>query len=245
MISRQEFLAYCDEILDSKQIEDYCTNGLQVEGNTSINKIAASVSATLESIEKAIEMKADCLLTHHGLFWKNQDYLVIGPLQKKLKRALESGLNLISYHLPLDISQEFGNNYLTAKHLGLKNLRPFDVGTIGVLEDRDIQSFYQKCQSFYKKEGNCALFGPKRVGSCAVISGCAHKDFIDAIEQKVDCFITGSFDEPNWHLAKEHQVHFMSFGHDTTEQIGIKTFAGHLAKKFGLDWEFIDLDCPF
>ncbi|MFI5391439.1 MAG: Nif3-like dinuclear metal center hexameric protein, partial [Bacteriovoracales bacterium] len=51
------------------EFSDYCPNGLQIEGKDNIEKIAFSLSATRESIEKSAEKNADALIVHHGLFW--------------------------------------------------------------------------------------------------------------------------------------------------------------------------------
>ncbi|NGX31294.1 MAG: hypothetical protein K940chlam8_00660 [Chlamydiae bacterium] len=248
MISRQELLAYCDSLLKPEEFDDYCHNGLQVEGTESIQKIASAVSCTQESIEKAIKLGAQCLFCHHGLFWYKSPQTITGPMRKKLKQALRADLNIIGYHLPLDYSEQFGNNFMAAKRLGLKNLEHFGMSNIGVrgtLDSIDIDAFQKQCESLFGQKGHLALFGKKTLQSCAIISGGAHRDFIHAIHLGVDAFITGSFDEPMWHMAKEYNCHFLAFGHDKTEQIGIQTLTQHLADKFKLETTFIDLGCPF
>ena len=44
--------------LQPELFEDYCPNGLQIEGKEEIKKIAFAVSATRESVEKAVKAKA-------------------------------------------------------------------------------------------------------------------------------------------------------------------------------------------
>jgi putative NIF3 family GTP cyclohydrolase 1 type 2 len=46
------------------------------------------------------------------------------------------------------------------------------------------------------------------------------------------------------HLARETGVAFISAGHHATERYGIQALGGHLAARFGLAYQFIDIDNP-
>lgn len=63
-----------EKILNSKLspefIKDYAPNGLQVEGCPQIKRVVTGVTASQALIDKAIELRADALLVHHGYFWK-------------------------------------------------------------------------------------------------------------------------------------------------------------------------------
>ena len=72
MVNRKELNNYCQDYLNVTAFEDYCPNGLQVEGVENINKIVSGVSANLALIERAIDEKADAIFVHHGIFWKNE-----------------------------------------------------------------------------------------------------------------------------------------------------------------------------
>ena len=54
-LSNLELEQIIDEKLNSKVINDYAPNGLQVEGKAQIQRIITGVTATLPLIEKAIE----------------------------------------------------------------------------------------------------------------------------------------------------------------------------------------------
>jgi len=45
MVNRKELNNYCHDYLKVTAFEDYCPNGLQVEGVENINKIVSGVSA--------------------------------------------------------------------------------------------------------------------------------------------------------------------------------------------------------
>lgn len=47
---------------------DYCPNGLQVQGKEDIKLLVTGVTACQALIDKAIALKADAILVHHGFF---------------------------------------------------------------------------------------------------------------------------------------------------------------------------------
>jgi putative NIF3 family GTP cyclohydrolase 1 type 2 len=78
-------------------------NGLQIEGAEQINRIAFAVSATRDSINQAVENKADALVVHHGLFWTFHGAKPLtGSFAKRVFPLVKNNINLIAYHLPLD-----------------------------------------------------------------------------------------------------------------------------------------------
>ena len=65
-----------------------------------------------------------------------------------------------------------------------------------------------------------------------------------AIDAGVDVYLTGEVSEQNQHLAVETGTHFFAAGHHATERYGARALGQHLAKKFELDVNFIDIDNP-
>ena len=142
-MQRSDFEKYLNNYLNVDQIQDYCPNGLQVEGKETIKKVATAVSANLMTVEKAIEAEVDALLTHHGMFWSRDPYPIRGSKKKKVELLLKHQLSLFAYHLPLDAHREVGNNWQAARDLDWEDLEPFGVfnGTeIGVRVTFALQS---------------------------------------------------------------------------------------------------------
>ncbi len=83
------------------------------------------------------------------------------------------------------------------------------------------------------------------LSSGAIISGNAHKFLKTAISQGVDCFITGTIDEPIWDLAREAGVTFFALGHYATEVIGVHTLADYIQHNLDIPCTFIKTDNPF
>lgn len=251
MITLQEFYRYIDELLQCGLFNDYCKNGVQVEGSKEIKKIATGVSASLETIEAAQKWGADALLVHHGLFWKNDSHAVIGTKKEKLKILLTHDISLLAYHLPLDAHHELGNNWKAAKEMGWTDLQPFGnfdgalIGVKGKFPKKDRVQLMRELEEYYGHSSHSALGGKEKVESAALISGGAYRSLGEAAQQKVDCFITGNFDEPAWHQAHEEGVNFFAMGHSATEKVGIRSLGEHVAKKYRLEHRFFEDKNPF
>lgn len=251
MLSLKSLIQYLDEYLTAGLFNDYCPNGLQIEGKEQITKIATAVSADLETIEKAIELKVDALLVHHGLFWSKDPYVITGSKRQKILQLLKNGISLIAYHLPLDAHKEVGNNWKAAIDLGWEELEPFGlfngktIGVKGKFKAKPVEIFRDELEAYYDHSAIQVLGGHKKVTSASLISGGAWKDISQAAKEGIDCFITGNFDEPAWYLAKEEGVNFFALGHSATEKIGVRTLGKHLQERFNLSCEYIDTLNPF
>ncbi|HLF67264.1 MAG TPA: Nif3-like dinuclear metal center hexameric protein, partial [Gammaproteobacteria bacterium] len=46
------------------------------------------------------------------------------------------------------------------------------------------------------------------------------------------------------HTARETGLHFFAAGHHATERYGVIALGDHLARRFGIEHKFIDIDNP-
>jgi dinuclear metal center YbgI/SA1388 family protein len=251
MITLQSLAAYLDDLLQPSLFADGCPNGIQVEGKFQIKKLATAVSASLATIEAAVAAGADALIVHHGLFWHRDSYVVSGSKRQKLALLLEKGLSLLAFHLPLDAHRLYGNNWKAAMELGWQELAPFGffggqpIGVRGTFEPCRREAFAEQLARYYAHTAHVAFGGSEIIKSAALISGGAYKSIVDAAACGVDCFITGNYDEPAWHMAFEERINFLAFGHSNTEKIGPRSLGAHLSAHFNLPCPFIDIDNPF
>ena len=75
--------------------------------------------ATRNVIDAAVARGADALIVHHGYFWKGEDPRITGMKRERLARLLKADINLIGYHLPLDVHPDLGNNVQLGLQLGV------------------------------------------------------------------------------------------------------------------------------
>jgi len=244
--SRDEILAFCDDLLDVASYPDYGPIGLQVGGADEVRKVACGVSASRDLFERAAEAGAQLVLVHHGLFWE-RDSRVVGPvLRERLRTLFDTGLTLAAYHLALDAHEELGNNAFLARELGVEPEQRFvDVGWGGALrEPAAIDAFSARVQGVVDRMPLVFPYGPEQIRRAAICSGGAASHLTDAIDAGYDLFLTGEAAEPTKHLAKEAGIHFVAAGHYATETSGVQALAAKVADRFGIEWEFVDLPNP-
>lgn len=251
MITLQELCRDLEEFLNVGDYKDYCDNGLHVEGATEINHFATAVTASLATIQAAVDLGVQALIVHHGMFWKGDPYAVVGTKREKLNLLLKHDISLLAYHLPLDGNSEVGNNWKAAKDLGWNGLEPFaeykgiHLGVKGTFPGLGVRNFQRKLEEYYQHSAHCALGGNDTIKSAALVSGGAYKLLPEAAKEGIDCFITGNFDEPAWHHAYEEKINFFAMGHSATERVGPKALGEFLKEKYSLKYSFIDITNPF
>lgn len=241
MIKTKELVKYLNQLLNVYEFQDYGPNGLQIEGKEEIKKIAFAVSATRDSINEAQRLQADCLIVHHGLFWKFHGVRTITKnFAKRVKPLIQNDINLIGYHLPLDAHLEYGNAAGVARRLGLKDFKPFGDhkgSPTGIKANFEQAISASELQSRLKDVLNhdviCATYDEtKMIKSIGIITGGANSDWVHAQREGLDAYLTGEISEHDWHEAREGDVVFYAGGHNATEQFGVQDLTKHLFEHF-------------
>jgi dinuclear metal center YbgI/SA1388 family protein len=249
-ISRDTIAQYLEQALDITRFRDYCPNGLQVEGRSTISTLVSGVTASQALIEAAVEAQADAILVHHGYFWRGEDPCVVGTRQKRLKLLLAHDINLFAYHLPLDKHPEFGNNAQLARQLDLLADGRFGedgLGWIGVTGDAAVKTVGDLAQLVEARLGRKPLVigdPAQSLGRIAWCTGAAQNMLDDAIAAGATAYLSGEISEPTVHLARETGVAYLACGHHATERYGVQALGSHLAGQFGIAHRFIDIPNP-
>ncbi|MEZ5331373.1 MAG: Nif3-like dinuclear metal center hexameric protein [Thermoanaerobaculia bacterium] len=250
-IDRDDLVRYLDELLHSPGKADDCPNGLQVEGAQRVSKVVTGVSACLDLFQHADAVGADTVLVHHGIFWKGDPQQLTGWRMRRLAALVRPNLSLIAYHLPLDRHAELGNNALAARAFGLRDLVPFGdyegepVGFAGRFPAPIPPSaLVQQAENVFGQAPLAFLEGPEEVSSLALVSGGAQRLIHQALDEGWDAYLTGEASEWVMNIAREGGIHFLAAGHYATERLGIRALGDHLADRFGLEVEFVDVPNP-
>ena len=251
---RNDLLKYLNSLLKPETFEDYAPNGLQVEGTDNLTKLAFAVSATQESIKAAIAWGAQGIVVHHGILWKYQGARTItGAWGERVKLCVKNDLNLFAYHLPLDAHADIGNATALAQAIGMNTLTPFalykkqPMGQKGRLNtDMSAKDFKQKLEQVLNHPVIIATPDEnKMISSVGIITGGANNDWIKAMEENLDAYITGEISEYNWHDAREAGIHYFAGGHHATEKFGIQALMGKIKSDFkDLEVKFFDSNNP-
>ena len=237
---------YCDKALRTDQFTDWpgAANGLQVENSGTVSKIAAAVDGSAATIRRAVELNADLLIVHHGLFW-GASHPWTGKRYELLKLLLDNNVAAYSSHLPLDAHPQLGNNAQLAKALGLRQLKPFflEKGQQIGLQARTQLSrdeLEKRLANVLKLEPKVIPGGPEICRSIGIVTGGAGDELKKAHDEGVDTFITGEGRHWTYALAEDLGMNVFYGGHYATETFGVKALAALLSEKFNLPWEFID-----
>lgn len=250
MITRTALAGHLDELLEVSRFDDYCPNGLQVEGREEIRTLVTGVTACAALLHEAVQADADAVLVHHGYFWRGESPAITGMKAERLRLLLRADLNLYAYHLPLDAHPELGNNVQLARRLDLVPTGPLVPGRpeygcrarpVRALPAADFARALENClgRPVLHVEGG----GPEiaEVGLC---TGAGQGGIEDAAQLGLDAFVSGEISEQTTHVAREGGVHFYACGHHATERFGVQALGAALEKEFDLEHRFIDIDNP-
>lgn len=246
-MDRDELVRYLDGYLKIGEIADDSRNGLQVEGRPEVRQVALAVDACLAAFRKAVEVGADLLIVHHGLFWQSYHPLT-GALLRRIRTLLEGGVSLYAAHLPQDAHPEVGNNACLARLLELEVVGPFWVYhglSIGLeahpAEPLPAPELARRLQERLGTLVTLQAYGPPLVRRVGIVSGGGAELVHQAAEAGLNLFLTGERSHTFYHEAEERGLHVLYAGHYATETLGLQALGRHLTERFGLPTTFLDL----
>ncbi len=251
MVNLSDIVTWCDLTLKTTDFKDYAPNGLQIEGSLDVKRVMTAVTASDQAIEAAVAAAADILLVHHGYFWKGEAYPITGMRGRRIKKLIQFEVSLLAYHLPLDAHPTLGNNAAIADLLDLKDIEALDpterypIGNIGHLAQAITpEAFKAKLEiTFAQPVIHLAADRPviQRVGYC---TGGA-QDFIHkAAAAGCDAYVSGEVSERTFYEAQELGLHYFACGHHATERYGVQRLGDAIAKQFGIDHRYFELNNP-
>ncbi|WP_088329206.1 Nif3-like dinuclear metal center hexameric protein [Lacimicrobium sp. SS2-24] len=248
---REKLTQYLNQLLCPENIQDYCPNGLQVEGKAEIRRVVTGVTASQALIDRAVALQADAVFVHHGYFWKGEDPCVKGMKRRRLATLLAHDINLYAYHLPLDIHPALGNNAQLARLLdiqvsgGLEASNPHSVAMRGRFErPLTVSELGERIHTRLQRQPLIEAPAHQPLQTVAWCTGGGQGFIEQAAEQGIDAFITGEVSEQTIHTAREMGIAFFAAGHHATERYGAKALGEHLAGQLPIEVEFIDIDNP-
>lgn len=245
--SLSALVQYCQTLLKPETFTDWdgAVNGLQVQNEGTVTKIAAAVDGSLATVRMAVDAGADLLIVHHGLFWTPPNLRWTGPRYELFSLLIKNNIAVYSSHLPLDAHPRIGNNVLLAKALGLTGLTPFffEKGRhLGFQGRKNIarEALAEKLGAVLGHSPILLAGGKNRCQRIGIVTGSAGSELKLAATEGVDTFITG--EGPHWThaLAEDLGLNVFYGGHYATETFGVKALAATLSKKFNVPWTFLD-----
>jgi dinuclear metal center YbgI/SA1388 family protein len=243
---------HLDATLRVTEVPDFdgALNGIQVETEAPITKVAAAVDARERTIRAAVDVGANLLIVHHGLFWGGIQPLR-GAFLRRVRLLLENRVAVYSAHLPLDMHPDFGNNALLARELGLDpsagfaRYKTIDIGVAGTCDIPTVE-LVSRAARFAGAHGHeVRTAGPveakvsQRWAICTG-AGAGRATLREAATAQIDTLIVG--EGPHWTAidAEEAGLTIIYAGHYATETLGVRALAAHVADIFAVPWVFLD-----
>lgn len=250
MMTLAQLDRWLSDLLDLRAMEgvDPSRNGLQVARRSpEVRKVAFAVDACAESFRRAVECGADVLAVHHGLLW-GEPLRLTGTHYERVRFLVEHDLALYAAHLPLDMHPEVGNNAGIARRLGLAEVEPFGswkgfkIGLKGRLPSAmGLEELATVLAGPEAAAIRTLPFGPAAVRTVGVISGGAPWEALQAIEEGLDCYVTGEAAHGIYHHCLEAGIGVMFAGHYHSETFGVRQLAERLARDTGLETAYLDI----
>jgi dinuclear metal center YbgI/SA1388 family protein len=249
-LSAAKLDAFFRNVLDIEGFEgiDTSLNGIQVDNDgAGIRKIAFAVDANLETFERAQAGGAGMVFVHHGLFW-GSPLRLSGNLRRRLKFLLDNNICLYAVHLPLDQHPKLGNNAVLAGLLGLESIEPFclyhgkKIGYKGTFPQAlSVDEAVKKISFMNRPPLGVFPFGKKESRTCAIVSGGAAKEALQALDEGIDLFVTGEASHQVYSECLEGKLNMLADGHHSTEVWGVRAMMQHCADELHIGTEFIDV----
>jgi len=236
---------FLDSTFQVDKVKDFpnAFNGLQLSNNGTVSNVVGAVDANRENIEIAIQLKADLLIVHHGLYWEGVQPMV-GPVFDLYRKAMQANLAIYSLHLPLDIHPVYGHNKGIADALNLIVDEKFfcfmDQPCGLICHGRRNENLHQKLQQLFPRSLHSLCFGslPERIG---VVAGSGGQEILkEILRMKVDTLITGEIRYGAVSFAQLHGLNIYACGHYATESFGVKSLLNLLHGYSHLPCKFID-----
>jgi dinuclear metal center YbgI/SA1388 family protein len=221
-VKLESILQYLEGYLGVSTHPDYPTAlyGLQIEGRPEVQRLAVAVDASVASIEAAVELGADLMIVHHGLFWGGLQPLT-GRHLARIRPLIESGTSLYSCHLPLDAHVEVGNCALLARSIGVEPEQRFapyqgvPIGWWGRLpEALELGALEERVRAAVDGRGRGAAGGPGGSGGPGGTAGATAGGWVHATADAAARAIPAG------------SIHTIAGGPARIERVGVVTGGG-------------------
>ncbi len=251
MSTALEVAAHLDDLLNVRGIPDYpaALNGLQLDHRGPVQRVATAVDFSRRTIDAAIEVHANFLIVHHGMFWGGPQRLV-GSAYARLRALWKHDIAVYAAHLPLDAHPTFGNNALLARAMGLEPIERFGayegvpIGAAGNAEVGTSQ-LLARANDFAALLGGCARASAIPEGRItrrwAVLTGAGvgSREIRDAHAAGIDTLIVGEGPHHTTVDAPEAGLVIIYAGHYATETLGVRALGDEVTARFALPSEFL------
>ena len=210
-----------------------------------ITKILVALDPFRNVIEEAIQIEADCIVTHHPLIFRNPLMAVNEDTEtgRCVLTLMEHGIAAINAHTNYDLAPD-GVNDILAQTLGLSDIdviapvgtdaegRPYGLLRRGTVAEQSLDVFLSTVKQNLHCDGLRYVDSGKPVRTVAVGGGSCADEMGDALKAGCDTFVTADVKYNQFRTAFELGLNLIDAGHFHTENPSMAPLAEKLRKEF-------------
>ena len=242
MTTVADILKYIESIAPPYMAESWDNVGLLCgRKDRAVHKILVALDPFASVIEEAIAEKADLIVTHHPLIFRDNLTAVNEDTQtgRCLLTLIENGIAAINAHTNLDLAPGGVNDVLAAT-LGLENVEIIDptgdpaygLLRMGQVSQQPLPDFLTSVKRNLHCDGLRYVDGGKPVRKVAVGGGSCADGMHRVAQMGCDTFVTADVKYNQFRTACELGLNLIDAGHFYTENPVMPVFAAKLAAAF-------------
>ncbi len=246
MTTVADILAYLEALAPGYMTEDWDNAGLLCgHKDCQVRKILVALDPFYSVCQEAIAEKADLIVTHHPLIFRDAMAAVNDDTQtgRCLLTLIEHGIAAINAHTNLDKAPG-GINDVLASTLGLRNIevvapvgtgssgQPYGLLRCGEVDEQPLSAFLAAVKEKLRCKGLRYVSGGKPVRKVAVGGGSCADGMHEALEAGCDTFVTADIKYNQFRTAYELGLNLIDAGHFHTENPTMPVLAEKLQVAF-------------
>ena len=246
MATAAEILTFVETLAPRYMKRDWDNVGLLCGRNEKeVTKILVALDPFRSVISEAIEIGADCIVTHHPLIFRNPLMAVNEDTEagRCVLTLMEHGIAAINAHTNYDLAPG-GINDVLARTLGLQDIRvihpqgedaqgrPYGLLRCGTVDEISLKAFLVGVKEKLDCEGLRYVDSGKPVHKVAVGGGSCADEMGDAIAAGCDTFVTADVKYNQFRTAFELGLNLIDAGHFHTENPAMPVLAEKLRAAF-------------
>ncbi len=206
--------------------------GIIIRGKGYVKKIALCVNATNETIQSAIDSKADMIIAH------NSEKLDKNSKEKKLQTLKDNKITLYVIDISLDTLYVYGTDYVLAEAIGLKSTQPLEKktgrGLFGTSRISTYNMFLRRINWLTHEATEAYQNNKETIKKAAIYMGETPREHILKIAADNNCSTllcnTGNIALKT--SAKDHNINLFIANYTATERLTLQALKKIIDDKF-------------
>ncbi|MBE6753379.1 MAG: Nif3-like dinuclear metal center hexameric protein [Ruminococcaceae bacterium] len=234
MITVGDIYDIMDQLAPFETQEEWDNSGLLIGSREDeATDVLVTLDATARAIDRAKELGCQLIISHHPLIFSPLRKI---PRSSNVYRLIESGIDLISSHTPLDKAPG-GVSDCLADALGLRKRKPaegLDFVYTGVLpKPLSAKQLAQQVSEAIQGSGRgpVTVDGGREITKVAVIGGAGSDIAAALLDSDCDAIVTGELKHHIMIAAQEKGKTLIEAGHYETEAAALYPLSLHLKEK--------------